>query len=143
MSEQKDNYIGVREDFFSTPLYPPEKVNLMGSKCRDCGEVFLGKVVACQNCQGENLENVTLSRSGKLYSYTIARYKPPGNYKGPEPFEPFAVGLVELPEGVRILSPITGCGFEQLKIGMKLNLVVEELYVNEQGSHVLSYKFRP
>jgi len=143
MSVQKGNYIGIREDFFSTPLYPLEKVALMASRCRDCGEVFLGEVAACQNCAEESLESVTLSRTGKLYSYTIARHRPPGNYKGAEPFEPFAVGLIELPEGVRILSPLTGCGLDQLRIGMNLEMVIERLYEDEEGRSVLSYKFRP
>ena len=89
------------------------------------------------------MESITLSRDGTLYSYTIVRYKPPGDYKGPEPFEPFAVGLVEVPEGVRILSPLIGCNFDDLKIDMNLELVVEKLYRDEEGRNVLIYKFKP
>jgi len=143
MSEEEGKYIGVREDFFNTPMYPLKKVHLMGSRCHDCEEVFLGKVVACQCCQSENLESITLGRTGKLYSYTVVRHRPPGNYKGPEPFEPYAVGLVELPEGVRILSPLIDCHFDELKIGMNLELVIEKLYEDEEGRNVLTYKFRP
>ena len=70
MSQASKKYVPVKEDFFSKPLYPLEQVCLTGTKCRDCGEVFLGKAIACQLCQSENLEDVTLSRTGKLYSYT-------------------------------------------------------------------------
>ena len=41
---------------------------------------------------------------------------PPGAYKGPEPFVPFALGLVELPEGLRVMSPLEG-DIDALKIG--------------------------
>jgi len=137
-------YIPIRDDFFSKPIYPLEEARLAGSRCRTCGEVFLGKVVGCQQCQSEDMEDVTLSKNGTLYSYTVVRNRPPGDYKGPDdPFQPFAVGLVELPEGVRILSPLADSSFEDLKINMELELSVEELYTDEEGRGVVSYKFRP
>ena len=98
-------YVAIRDDFLSKPLSPPESVSLMGMRCRSCGEVFFGKVIACQNCQGKDLESRPLSRRGTLYTYTMIRNAPPGDYKGQQPFQPFPVGLVELPEecrGVRI-----------------------------------------
>ena len=143
MSQREKKYVAVKDDLFTKPLYPLEMVYLQGTKCRDCGEVFFGKAVACQLCQSEALETVSLSRAGKLYSYTINWNKPPGDYKGPEPFQPFAVGLVELPEGLRIISVLSDCDFEQLSIGMGLELQVEELYEDEEGNSVVTYKFKP
>lgn len=143
VSMKNKEYIAIKDDFLSKPLYPLENVKLMGSRCRACEEVFLGKVVACQQCQGEDMEDIALSSYGTLYSYTIARNRPPGDYKGPEPFEPFAIGLVELPKGIRILAPLTGCSFEELEIGMALELSVEEFCTDEEGRTVLTYKFRP
>jgi uncharacterized protein len=136
-------YIAVKDDFFSKPLYPLEKVNLMGTRCRDCGEVFIGKAIACQQCQSENLESIALSRIGKLYSYTINWNKPPGDYKQPEPFQPYAVGLVELPEGIRLVSVLTGVDFNKIKIGMTLKLSIEELYKDKDGNTIVTFKFRP
>ena len=143
MSRPEDKYTAVKDDFFSKPLYPLDKVRLMGSKCRDCGEVFLGHVIACEHCQGENLESIPLGRTGTLYSYTINRIRPPGDYKGSDSFQPFAVGLVELPEGIRILSVLTDCDFDKLKVGMDLELSIEELYKDEDGNREITYKFRP
>lgn len=136
-------YVAIKDDFLSKPLYPLENVRLMGSRCRDCGEVFFGTAVACQQCQGDKMEDIVLSNHGTLYGYTVIRNKPPGDYKGPEPFEPFPVGLVELPEGIRILAPLTGISFEELKVGTELELSIEELYEDEAGRRVLTYKFRP
>ncbi len=143
MAQTETKYIAVKDDFLSKPLSPLNKVTLMGSKCRNCGEVFLGKVIACERCQSENVESVPLSRTGTLYSYTINRNRPPGDYKGPDPFQPFAVGLVELPEGTIILSVLTDVEFDKLKVGKALELSVEELYKDEKGNTVLTYKFRP
>ena len=138
----KSKQIPIREDFFTAPLWPVEGVRLKGSKCQSCGEVFLGKAVSCQSCFGEEMGEVVFSDRGTLWTYTIITSKPPGDYKGPEPFEPFGLGLVELPEGIRVLSPLTGCDVGDLKIGMKLGLVVEKLYEDEEGREVLSYKFK-
>jgi len=143
MPKSEEKYIGVKDDFFSKPLYPLENVRLMGSKCRDCGEVFFGKVIACQQCQGGNMESITLDRKGVLYSYTVVRNRPPGDYKGPDnPFQPFPVGLVELPEGVRILS-VLDCDIDEPEIGMQLELSIQRLYEDEEGRTVLTYKFKP
>jgi uncharacterized protein len=136
-------YFAIKDDFFSKPLHPLEGVTLMGTRCRDCGEVFMGKAIACQRCQSENLESIALSRTGKLYSYTINWNKPPGEYKGPDPFQPYAVGLVELPEGIRLVSVLTGIDFNNIKIGMPLQLSIEELYKDKDNNTVLTFKFKP
>ena len=142
MSEA-EKYTSVRDDFFSKPFYPLENVCLMGSKCKECGEVFLGKVAACQQCQSEAVESIPLSKDGTLYSYTVVRTRPPGDYKGPDdPFEPFPVGLVEIPEGVRILS-VLDCDTENIKIGTKVTLSIQVLYVDAEGRNVITYKFKP
>ena len=143
MSQAGRKYVGVKEDFFSKPLYPLENVCLMGTRCRECGEVLLGEAIACQLCQSQNVESISLSRTGKLYSYTINWNPPPGDYKGPEPFQPYAVGLVELPEGIRIMSVLTDCDFDKLSVNMDLELSIEELYKDEEGNTVVTYKFRP
>lgn len=143
MSQTAKKYVAIKDDLLSKPLYPLEGVRLLGTRCRNCGEVFFGRAIACQACQGDNLESITLSRTGKLYSYTVNRGRPPGDYKGPEPFQPFAVGLVELPEGIRVLSVLTGGDVDQWTVNMDLELVIEELCEDEEGNTVVTYKFRP
>jgi uncharacterized OB-fold protein len=133
--------VPIKEGLFTEPLVPPEKVKLIGSKCQDCGEVSLGKRTNCPNCTGGNLKSIDLNRKGKLWSYTVIRNRPPGDFKVPEPFVPFGLGLVELPEGIRVVAPID-YDVDKLKVGMSLELVVYKLYQNEQGNEVLAFKFR-
>jgi len=133
--------IPIREGLFTTPLLPTEQVRLVGSKCRLCEEVLLGKYTTCPNCAGDNIEEIAFSRKGKLWSYTTIRHRPPGDYKGPDPFVPFGLGLVELPEGIRVLSPID-CDIGRLEIGMELELVIYTLYQVEEGNEVMAFKFK-
>ena len=140
MVEKSDRKrIPIRERLLSTPLSPLEDVRLLGSKCKDCGEVGLGEVSSCQNCAGENLEVIPLSQSGKLWTYTVIRNRPPGDFKGEVPM---GEGLVELPDGIRVKSPLGG-DVEKLEIGMDLKFTAYPLYENESRDEVIAFKFDP
>jgi uncharacterized OB-fold protein len=134
--------IPIKDGLFTTPLSPAGQAKLMGSRCKDCREISLGKRQTCSNCGGGNLEETPLGSRGKLWTYTVIRHKPPGNYKGPDPFVPFGLGLVELPEGIRVLSPLQ-CDLEKMKIGMELELEVYPLYTDENQNEVMAFRFRP
>jgi len=142
LSPNEKKQISIKDGLFTTPLSLGEQVRLMGSKCKDCGEISLGKRQACSNCGGANPEETPLSRTGKLWTYTVIRHRPPGDYKGPDPFVPFGLGLVELPEGIRVLSPIQ-CDLERMKVGMELEMEVYPLYTDENQNEVMAFRFRP
>ncbi|MCQ4041967.1 Zn-ribbon domain-containing OB-fold protein [Streptantibioticus rubrisoli] len=74
---------------------------LLGTRCRACGSVFFPRADAfCRNpsCDGTELDQTPLSRTGTVWSYTDSRYRPPAPYPcDPEaPWEPFTVLAVEL-----------------------------------------------
>lgn len=125
-------------------VWSDEGANLIGSRCISCNSYFFPKSLTCRNpnCEEKKVEEVTLSRRGKLYSYTVQEYFPPPPFKM-EPLAPFAIGLVELPEGIRVIGMLTGCELGDIKIGADVELVIEKLYQNEQGTDVLTYKFKP
>ncbi len=136
--------VPVDETLLTTPLDPVEQVRLKGTKCRNCGEAFLGKRIGCENCGSEDLEPIILSNRGKLYSFTIIEIQPPADYKGPrDPFVPFGIGLVELPEGCRIVARLTVNKPENLEVEADLELVVDKLYEDAEGNEVMSFKFKP
>jgi uncharacterized OB-fold protein len=60
--------IPIREGLLTTPLAPIEKVTLVGSKCAKCGEISLGKRVSCSHCGGNRVEEMPLSKRGKLWN---------------------------------------------------------------------------
>jgi uncharacterized OB-fold protein len=71
------------------------------------------------------------------------RFPAPPPYKPPEPFVPYGVGWVELPDGLRILAVFTNCDPDELAIGMEVEMVTEKLREDEEGNEVITYKFQP
>lgn len=63
-----------------------------------------------------NLEWREVTGNGVIYSFTITRRtRPP--FRG---HEPFAIAMVELDEGVRIMADLINVTEDQIKIGMKV-----------------------
>ena len=119
---------------------PGEEPYLVGSKCPSCGEIHFPEKLMCPNCQERKVEKVKLSRRGKIYTFTAVTQQPPLFYRGPVPY---ALGYVELPEGVRLETLYTDCDPDNLKIGMDVELVIEKAYDDDEGNELITYKFRP
>lgn len=125
------------EGWFTTGDQPA----LIGSRCTTCRGVFFpplaqdGGAAFCRNpaCDGQEVEAAELSRTGVVWSYTDAHYQPPPPYVPvTEPFEPFAIAAVELPEGLVVLGQVAhGYGVSDLRVGAPVELVVEELSPGE------------
>ena len=115
---------------------------LIGSQCDDCKEIYFPrkKNGICTYCQSRNLVNKYLSTQGKIYSYTIVQQKPPEFYIGEVPY---AIGFVELPEGIRIRTHFTDWDVENLRTGMDVKLVFKTIGKNDSGQDVISYMFSP
>jgi uncharacterized OB-fold protein len=109
---------------------------LLATKCKSCGRLYFPPLKRCAECYGTDMEDVKLSRKGKLYTYTIVQMPLP-HYK-----PPFAVAWVELPEGVRVFTQLKNWENTTLKIGMNVNLVIDNLW-EEEAKEVYGYKFEP
>ena len=131
--------IPIKEGLFRMPSNQ-EGGHLIGSRCRSCGEVFFPQQTACTHCFKQDMEVVPLSTRGKLHSYTAIRQRPP-DYKGEA--MPLLVGEIDLPEMVRVTTPLTKCVIEELVIDMEMELVLEPLYRDDAGREVISFKFKP
>ena len=72
------------------------------------------------------------------------RVPPPPPYVGDvKDFEPFAVGYIELPEGVRVEARLLEADASRLKIGMEMELAVEPFSVDGEGREVVTFAFAP
>jgi uncharacterized OB-fold protein len=142
MEKSEKKQIPIVNDLFTWPSSEPQ---FMGSRCKACGTVSFPKNPVCGNANCENkrdVEEVLLSRRGKLLSYTLVCYQPPPPYVGPKPFVPFPLGEVALPEGVAVMGQLTGCKYEDLKIGMETEMIIDKLYEDEAGNEIVGWKFR-
>ena len=64
---------------------------------------------------------------------------PPG-YEGPVPF---GFGVVELPEGLRVITRIEATDVNSLQFGMPMRAAVAALHDNDDGDTVVTYTFVP
>lgn len=99
--------------------------------------MFPPRATNCPNpdCDGDELEQVELSRRGTLWSYTENRYAPPPPYPAPDPFEPFAVAAVQLErEGLIVLGKVVdGTLAADLSVGMTMELTTMALFTDDDG----------
>ena len=80
-----------------------------------------------------------------LWTWTIQRFPPPAPpFAGDrEAFEPFGVGYVELPEGIRVEARLTESDPGALAIGMPMELVLEPFDRDAEGNERMTFAFRP
>jgi uncharacterized protein len=112
---------------------------LMAGKCLKCGKIHLPPRPMCDNCFSQEFEWVEVSGKGKLLTYTVISI-------APEQFQaltPYAVGIVELENGLKIPGMIQGTNQEHLKIGMKLNLDFSTCNIPQKWPQWPRYCFKP
>jgi hypothetical protein len=120
---------------------------LLGSRCEGCGTyAFPAETRYCKNpdCSSSSFESVELSRRGRIWSYTDARYQPPPPYVAAEPYVPFCLAAVELADEKLVVmgQVVPGVKVEDLAVGDEVELVIDTLY-SEDGHDYLVWKWRP
>jgi uncharacterized OB-fold protein len=70
-------------------------------------------------------------------------YPAPPPYKPANPFVPFGIGWVELPEGLVVYSLLTENDASKLKVGMKLELIFNKFTEDKDGNDVIVPMFKP
>ena len=125
-----------------------EKPQLIGSCCTKCGTYYFPKSVAfCKNphCQSTSFDEVALSTTGVVWSYTDACYQPPEPYVSADPYEPFAIAAVQLEkEKIIVLGQVAkGYCVDDLTVGQTMELVLETLHVTEDNQEKLVWKWKP
>jgi uncharacterized OB-fold protein len=115
----------------------PQRYRLEAGKCKKCGQVYFPPRLICPECKSKQFEMIRLNPEGKLLTYTIIRI-------ASDKFSiqaPYAVGIVELNDGVKLTTQIADVDFEKIKIGMKLKLVFRKIQdEGAAGLHCYGYK---
>lgn len=96
--------------------------------CQDCGRSHYYPRSACPFCWSESLTWRVSPGRGVVYTFAVVRSNPPASF---QPDVPFTIAVVELDEGVRLLTNIVGPA-EALAIGDR---VVAEF--TERGGRTL------
>jgi uncharacterized OB-fold protein len=134
--------IPVDEGLFTTSGESDGWLRLIGSTCRTCGTVTFPAQASCPRCTGVEVEPRPLATRGTLWTWTVQRFPPKEPYRGDvDAFRPYAVGYVELPDGVLVESRLIVDDLGSLRIGQEMDLVAEPVFRDDQGRQVVSYAF--
>ncbi|UGY92465.1 Zn-ribbon domain-containing OB-fold protein [Streptomyces gobiensis] len=90
---------------------------LLIQRCTRCATLRFPWLPGCNACGGQEWDTVEAAGHGTVYSYVVMHHPP---FPAFDP--PYAVALIELAEGVRIISNITGVPYDKVRIGMPVQL---------------------
>jgi uncharacterized OB-fold protein len=106
--------------------------------CIDCNEPIFYPREVCPRCLGTQLEWRPASGRGEVYAVSV-QHKPamplPAFTDGP-----YAVALIELAEGVRMMSNVIGCPPDDVSVGMPVAITWEPL---SDGRHLPQFAPAP
>lgn len=108
---------------------------LIGGRDRNTGRI----VFPCPDVATH--EPLPLSSEGRLWSYTVQRFRPKSPpYLGPEAFAPWVVAYVELPGQVIVEARLNDIAFEDVKVGMAVRFAPSPLNPEDPDSpHIPAY----
>jgi len=112
---------------------------LLGGKCKKCGKVHLPPRPLCDNCYSTDFEWTEIPTKGKLLTYTVIHIAPTQF----QSMAPYAMGIVQLENGLTICSMIRGAPLDQIKIGMKLGMEFGTCAANQPWPQWPRYYFKP
>jgi uncharacterized OB-fold protein len=113
--------------------------HLLGGLCVRCSHWHFPATPDCPYCAAEDCQTRALSRRGTLCLFTTVTHRPPG-YQGELPF---GFGVVELPEGLQLITRLSETDPQRLSFGMPMRLEFVTLHVDEDGREVVTYAFAP
>ena len=114
-----------------------DDVRLIGGYSPTSGHHHFPLSPVCPYTGADDVERVTLPTTGTLWAWTSVTTPPPG-YDGPIPY---GFGVVELPEGLRVLTRLTEADPANLRFGQGMRLELVPLHTDDEGREVLTWAF--
>lgn len=91
-------------------------------RCNRCATKFRFNHYLCPNCWSDDHGWEVASGRGRVTHFTVVHQAP---YESFEPDAPYAIVLVELDEGVRMMANLLDCDPASIHIGMKVKAIFE------------------
>lgn len=105
-------------------------------RCNACGKAYFFPRPFCPNCSSKDVAWFTASGKGKLYSYVI-NHRPAYGFQD---YTPYVIAVVQLDEGPRMMTNITGV--EPTPEHLPIDLPVEVTWEKQNDTITLPI-FRP
>ncbi|MFF4399935.1 bifunctional MaoC family dehydratase N-terminal/OB-fold nucleic acid binding domain-containing protein [Streptomyces sp. NPDC001480] len=110
---------------------------LLIQRCTGCGTLRHPWLPGCNACGCLDWNTVEAGGEGTVYSYVVMHHPPFPAFTEPDPAAdaagPYAVGLVELAEGVRMVSNVVGVPHDKVRIGLPVRVEFRR-YEDDGGS---------
>jgi uncharacterized OB-fold protein len=115
---------------------------LEGHKCGSCGAMFLGERKVCSKCGArDQMQAVTLSNRGKLYSYSIVYRSFPGIDV------PYISAVIDLDDGATLKGNLINVEPDpaNIEFDMPVEVVFDDALgrKDRDGNSYISYFFQP
>lgn len=112
----------------------PGRYRLEAARCGGCGRVHYPARKRCPDCRGTALAPVALSRRGRVITSTVI-HVPPGDFLMEAPY---AMALIETPEGVRLMTQVVDCEPDEVRPGTEVVLEFRRIRKEGRGG-ILAY----
>jgi uncharacterized protein len=112
----------------------PARYRLEASRCTACGKVVYPGRKVCPSCGSREAETVRLSTKGTVVTSTVI-HVPPDEFLNEAPY---AMAVVETPEGARLMTQIVDCDPATVLPGMMVDLEFRRVR-EERKSGILCY----
>lgn len=110
---------------------------LLIQRCKDCRALRAPARPMCPNCTSLHWDTVESSGRGTVYSYVMPQHPPM-----PLMEYPYIVALIELDEGVRLVSNLCEIATESVEVGMPVE-VFYATFDTLDDKDVVLHQFRP
>jgi uncharacterized OB-fold protein len=97
---------------------------LVVQRCAGCGALRFPARSICSRCLGREATWVPVSGRGAIFSFAVMHQ---AVHPGFAATVPYAVVVIELEEGVRMLSNLLDCPLEDIRIGLPVSVVFDDV----------------
>lgn len=116
-----------------------DSIRLVGGHSPSSGRYHFPRAATCPYTGADDVEEVELSDRGVLWAWTAVTIPPPG-YDGDVPY---GFGVVELPEGLRVVTRLTEADPGRLTAGQAMRLVADVVGTDDDGTELVTWAFAP
>lgn len=118
---------------------------LLGSRCATCGTPYFPASSLCHHpdCDVSATADASFGPSGTVWSYSFQNYPPPPPAVYDEPYEPYALAVVDLDDGLRVVGRMETADPEAVRVGGRVEVVLGAVSHDDDGTERISWMFRP
>ena len=130
--------VPIHPELFTLPG-DPRGPRLLAGRCGACQAHHFPASDTCPYCGAGDCAVDAIGARGRLALFTVVEARPPG-YRGPVPY---GFGVVDVDEGMRVVTRLAESRLEHLRAGMAVALEIAPLFTNDAGDEVLSFAYAP